>query len=51
MDFARQVAHRLGSRDGATEHTVAAVEAACPNVVKHAFDPAEAGQHDIEQSS
>ena len=50
MDFARQVAHRLGPRDGATEHTVAAVEAACPNVVTHAFDPAAAGQHDNKKS-
>jgi len=40
MHFARQVAHGLAST-AATEHTVAAVEAACPNLVKHAFDPAE----------
>ena len=41
MHFARQVAHGLGPRGRTAEHLDAAVEAACPNLVKHAFDPAE----------
>jgi anti-sigma regulatory factor (Ser/Thr protein kinase) len=51
VDFVRQAARRLGSRDRAAEHLDVAVEAVCRNVVEHAFDPDEAGRYDIEQRS
>ena len=48
VDFVRQVSHRLGLGDKATEQLDLAVETVCRNVIEHAFDPDEEGQYDVE---
>jgi serine/threonine-protein kinase RsbW len=47
VDFVRRVAHRIGLRNKAAEYLDESVEAACRNVIEHAFGPDEEGQYDV----